>query len=236
MNSIDLLDKLNLPAKLGLEGEDALFSKKTIMDAYLSAASLQFNRQFFSNESIYNNGINDGGFSLNQMCMDLPKAPSVDLFKMLGSDSVTTDNSEEGTDTKIVLDLMKMNDMNSYCNHMMPEVVQDKSQEVSQSQDQIDTESESYTKLETEHKKHSAKKGKAKRGDKSDINSIIQEERRRLCKKLDSCSEDRVVFKRRVKNAKKNQANAENYRGSKYWGVSKNKSKWQVSVYLFECS
>lgn len=53
MNTIDLLDKLNLPSKLGLSDEDALFNKKTIMDAYLSAASLQFSKQFLVGETQY---------------------------------------------------------------------------------------------------------------------------------------------------------------------------------------
>ena len=41
MNSIDLIDKLKLPSLIGLEGEEALMSQKTIMDAYLSAASYE---------------------------------------------------------------------------------------------------------------------------------------------------------------------------------------------------
>jgi hypothetical protein len=229
MNTIDLLDKLNLPSQLGLDGDNALFSKKTIMDAYLSAASLQFNKQFMSGDNLYST---NNGFYDNSMNMDLPKTSSVDLFKMLGADNVSTVNDDDSTDTKIVLDLMKMSDLNQHTDPIMTAdlVISPKVQ--SDSHDLIDTESESYTKLEADHKKVSAKKGKGKKGDKSDINVTINEERRRLLKKLDSCEDDRTVFKRRVKNSKKNQVNAENYRGSRFWGVSKNKSKWQVMITL----
>ena len=224
MNTIDLLDKLNFPTKLGLDGDDALFNKKTIMDAYLSAASLQFNSQLYSGESFTSNSNNEGStYSLNQMCSDLIKPSSVDLFKMLKSDDAFY-NQEQVDDMRIVLDINKPTDV---ANQVMSEVVPYKCQEVSESPEQIETESDSYTKIEAENHK---KKSRGKKGDKSDINIIINEERRRLLKKLDSCEGDRIVFKRRVKNSKKNQANAENYRGSKYWGVSKNKSKWQVSL------
>ena len=70
-----------------------------------------------------------------------------------------------------------------------------------------------------------------KDGKKSDINQLIVDERRRLTKKLDSCEDDRIVFKRRVKNSQKDpKISADTYRGSRYWGVSKNKSKWQVII------
>lgn len=225
MNTIDLLDKLNLPSKLGLAGDEALFNKKTIMDAYLSAASLQFNNQFMTGDNMYMNN----QFYAGQM--DMPKASSVDLFKMLGSDSASTVNNDESTDTKIVLDLMKMGDLSPQADSLSADLVND-SQKHTESQDLIDTESESYTKLENEHKKTTQKKAKGRKGDKADIKFTINEERRRLVEKLDNCDDDRIVFKRRVKTAKKTQANAENYRGSKYWGVSKNKSKWQVMITL----
>ena len=227
MNTIDLLDKLNLPSKLGLAGDEALFNKKTIMDAYLSAASLQFNTQFMAGDNQY---CYDNQFYAGQM--DMPKASSVDLFKMLGSDSASTVNNDESTDTKIVLDLMKMGDLSPQADPMMADLVSDIHKKHSDSQDLIDTESESYTKLENEHKKTTQKKAKGRKGDKADIKFTINEERRRLIEKLENCDDDRIVFKRRVKTAKKTQANAENYRGSKYWGVSKNKSKWQVMITL----
>lgn len=147
---------------------------------------------------------------------------------MYGGDYVSTPNEEDCLDTKIVLDFSDLLKSASDI-PLLQDAQTMKSQEVSQSQDQLDTESESYTKLEMMQKGAS----KAKKSDKSDIGTIIGEERRRLLKKLESCDDDRIVFKRRVKNNKKNQANAENYRGSQYWGVSKNKSKWQVSRFQF---
>jgi hypothetical protein len=96
---------------------------------------------------------------------------------------------------------------------------------------QGETESESYTKHEAEQVAivKSSLKGK-KKIDKDNIGEFIAEERRRLMKKIDTCDFGRIVFKRRVKNSKKDpKISADNYRGSRFWGVSKNKSKWQVS-------
>lgn len=221
MNTIDLLDKLNLPSRLGLKGDEALFSQQTIMDAYLSAASLQFNRQLFGMDSLYSGMPNDRSadsfLSLNQVSADLCKPTGTfDLFKKYGSEVPSFEDSE----TKIAIDLMKLKE------YVLP------SQEVSNTQSE--TELESYTKLESAHIEETTKekkKGKGKKTDKSDVNAFVSEERRRLLKKLESCSSDRTIFKRRVKNSKKDpKISADNYRGSRFWGVSKNKSKWQVSL------
>lgn len=230
MNTIDLLDKLNLPTKIGLDEHDVLLNKKTIMDAYLSAASMQFNRQLYSNDCLFNTGNFElESFSFANMCTDLVKSPSFDLFKMIGS-SGDSFNNDESSDTKIVLDLSQA-DYAPQSYQVMPGLVQDKCQETSQIHDLADTESESFTKLENEHQqKRKIRRTKSKRSDKGDINDLINDERRRLLAKLDSCESDRIVFKRRVKNNKKDlSANADTYRGSKFWGVSKNKSKWQVN-------
>jgi len=228
MNTIDLLDKLNLPKKIGLDYDDALLNQKTIMDAYLSAASLQFHRQLFTNDNMFGWGNYDGGcLSLNQFCSDLAKQSSVDLFRMLGSERVITENKfEDETETKIVLDLKKIAEQNMDL-PTVSNMMQMKCQEVSQSQELADTESESYTKLEIEHNKKAERKGKGKN---SDISKFVNEQRRRLLKKLDSCEDNRIIFKMRLKNSKKDLTkSADNYRGSRYWGVSKNKSKWQVT-------
>lgn len=96
MNTIDLLDKLNLPTKIGLEGEDALFNKKTIMDAYLSAATSHFNRPLFQSNFAFDMSSTerayDSLFTPNQVSADLPKQASFDLFKMMGPDGYC-DNS-----------------------------------------------------------------------------------------------------------------------------------------------
>lgn len=237
MNTIDLLDKLNLPSKIGLEGEDALFNKKTIMDAYLSAASLQFNRQLFGMDSLCTGVVNDRSsdslLTLNHLAGDMPKpSGSFDLFKMYTGDAANSSTEVNFNDTKVVLDLMKIRD------YPLTDMYDNNkgifhSQEASNSQSE--TELESYTKLETDHvdaQKPKKTRGK-KKNDKLDINEFVSDERRRLLKKLESCEEERTIFKRRVKNNKKDpKISADNYRGSRFWGVSKNKSKWQVMITL----
>lgn len=236
MNSIDLLDKLNLPIRIGLVGEEALFNQKTIMDAYLSAASLQLNRQLFGLDSSCNwvgneRSSNESIYSLNKISADLPKmSSSFDLFKMYHAENPAfEENTDDIIETKIVLDIMKIKDYPLTDLH-------DSGRNILQYQDvsnsQNETESESYTKLEQEMHRRDAspqRKGK-KKVDRSDINHLVSEERRRLLKKLQACDNHRLIFKRRVKNSKKDpKISADTYRGSRFWGVSKNKSKWQVS-------
>ena len=70
-----------------------------------------------------------------------------------------------------------------------------------------------------------------KKSEKADIEEFITNQRRRLEKKLEACEGNRMVFRKRVKYSKKSpQTKDEDFRGSSYWGVSKNKSKWQVST------
>lgn len=242
MNSIDLLDKLNLPIRIGLVGNEALFNQKTIMDAYLSAASIQLNKQLFGLDSSctwLGNGRanNENIFSLNQISSDLPKmSSSFDLFKMLDAKSPAFEDNDDIIETKVVLDLMKIKDYPLTDVHDSGRNIL-QYQEVSNSQNE--TESESYTKLEQEmHIRDSSpqRKGK-KKVDRSDINHLVSEERRRLLKKLQACENTRMIFKRRVKNSKKDpKISADTYRGSRFWGVSKNKSKWQVSVSSTTCT
>lgn len=231
MNTIDLLDKLNLPGRIGLEGDDALFSKQVIMDAYLSAASLQFNRQLFGLDStqscLMDGRSHDATQSLNGLSADLPKASAnIDLFKAYTPETRPTTDSFESNDTKVVVDLMKVN-------NPLEDFYESKANifNCQEGSSQGETESESYTKLEAEQEKlnKTSRKGK-KKVDKSNIGEFIAEERRRLMKKLEACDLDRIVYKRRIKNSKKDpKISADNYRGSRFWGVSKNKSKWQVT-------
>jgi hypothetical protein len=80
-----------------------------------------------------------------------------------------------------------------------------------------------------EQAKKTAPKIGRKKSQKANINEIISEERRRLIRKLESSTSERIVFQKRFKNSKKDpKISADNYRGSRFWGVSKNKSKWQV--------
>ena len=66
-----------------------------------------------------------------------------------------------------------------------------------------------------------------------DANAFMREERRKLLLKLDKSTEDKLIFKQRTKKLRKNaKHDDEKYRGSRYWGVSKNKSKWQVMITL----
>lgn len=202
------------------------------MEAYLSAASLQLNRQLFGLDSPQGSiGFEDGTLNLNQLSADLLKpSTSFDLFKMVDVDAMSPSPDFAYTDSRVALDLIKSESLSG--DFYDPRLNIPQCQESSNSLGE--TESESYTKIEQDLPltKKSAKKGK-KKVDKSDINQTIQEERRRLVKKLNSCAMDRIVYNRRVKNNKKDpKISADNYRGSRFWGVSKNKSKWQVMITL----
>lgn len=66
-----------------------------------------------------------------------------------------------------------------------------------------------------------------------DAKAFMKEERRKLMIRLEKSDMDRIVFKKRSKKLRKNaKHNDVNYRGSRFWGVSKNKSKWQVMITL----
>jgi hypothetical protein len=233
MNTIDLLDKLNLPTRIGLEGDEALFNQQVIMDAYLSAASVNTNRQLLGGDGSANASDArsfDGMFNLNSASPEMPKGNmNIDLFKAYGQDTQEAVCDSDLNDTRIVVDLMKLKD------YPLADLYEAKTNilQCQEGSSQGETESESYTKLEAELNRATQKpsrKGK-KKVDKSNISEFVAEERRRLMKKLDSCEMDRTVYKRRVKNNKKDpKVSADNYRGSKYWGVSKNKSKWQVCL------
>jgi len=221
MNTIDLLDKLDFPLKLGLEGENALVSKQTLMDAYLSAASLQFNRQLFgldTNQTLLSD------LNLNRVSAELPVLSSnFDLFKRFTPEIESSINSKDLLDTKVILDLNKFDSM------QMSKSNEPKVNISHEGSSQPDTELDSYTKIEEKATPKPAPRRGKRKVDKTNIGEFIADERRRLMRKLESCEEDRVVFRRRVKNSKKDpKVSAENYRGSRYWGVSKNKSKWQV--------
>lgn len=108
MNSIDLLEKLNLPNRIGLEGDDALFNKQVIMDAYLSAASLQFNRQLFGMDNTKNmldGKSQDTMFTLNSLSAELPRiSANIDLFRAYPQETSELNEDFESNDTKIILD------------------------------------------------------------------------------------------------------------------------------------
>lgn len=54
-----------------------------------------------------------------------------------------------------------------------------------------------------------------------------------IIQKLEQATDDEVVFEKRLKKLRKNAKHGEDcYRGSRFWGVSKNKSKWQVMITL----
>ena len=66
-----------------------------------------------------------------------------------------------------------------------------------------------------------------------DAKAFMREERRKLMIRLEKSEMDRTIFKKRSKKLRKNaKHNDANYRGSRFWGVSKNKSKWQVMITL----
>lgn len=66
-----------------------------------------------------------------------------------------------------------------------------------------------------------------------DSNHFVHDERRKLLNKLEHSTDDRIIFNKRTKKLRKNaKHDDESYRGSRFWGVSKNKSKWQVMITL----
>ena len=68
---------------------------------------------------------------------------------------------------------------------------------------------------------------------KFDAAEFIKEERRKLLVRLEKSEDDRIVFHKRSKKLRKNAKHDDvNYRGSRFWGVSKNKAKWQVMITL----
>jgi len=191
------------------------------MDAYLSAASLQFNRQLFS----LNNPNSLTDLSLNSLSAGLPKlSTSIDLFNSFTTVEESTQKrclNNKGTDINKFEPLPMLK---SSLFKVSPQISQEGSS-------QPDTELDSYTKMEEKvAPKVPGKRGKRKI-DKTNIKEFVADERRRLYRKMENCRGEKVVFNRRVKNSKKDpKISAENYRGSRYWGVSKNKSKWQVSI------
>jgi hypothetical protein len=67
----------------------------------------------------------------------------------------------------------------------------------------------------------------------TDPNEFIKEERRKLQVKLQNSTDDKVIFTKRSKKLRKNaKHDDESYRGSRFWGVSRNKCKYQVMITL----
>lgn len=67
----------------------------------------------------------------------------------------------------------------------------------------------------------------------NDPNEFMKEERRKLLLKLQNSQDDKVIFTKRSKKLRKNaKHDDESYRGSRYWGVSRNKCKYQVMITL----
>ena len=218
MNTIDLLNKLNLPTMIGLENDNAIFNKTIIMDAYLSASSLRFNKQLFGVDSTQTSMMNY--LSINGIGAVMPRLSSnFDLFQRYTPEIDASISQAGFADTRILVDFGKSIE------------VKDTPKLWKEGSSQIETELDSYTKIEEKAEpKKSTRRGKRKI-DKTNIAEFVADERRRLLKKIENTDNDRIVFKKRVKNSQKNpKISAENYRGSRYWGVSKNKSKWQVSI------
>ena len=62
------------------------------------------------------------------------------------------------------------------------------------------------------------------KSEKANIGEFIENQRRRLLKKLEACKDTKIIFKKRIKYSKKDpKISEENFRGSSFWGVSKNK-------------
>lgn len=83
--------------------------------------------------------------------------------------------------------------------------------------------------------KHSKDTKNMKEKREFDAANFMKEERKKLLQLVNSnkTTDNHIIFQKRLKKLRKNaQHGAESYRGSRYWGVSKNKSKWQVMITL----
>jgi hypothetical protein len=229
MNTIDLLDKLNFASIIGLQGDQALQSQKIIMDAYLSAVSAQPCKKTFGQDTAITIGVN-AEVSLNQLSADIVKPNmSFNLFNVFKDDLLPAETIQHTQSNQVML---AANNSRSSLDQLYQNNKISTEAERSNS-DHVDTESDSYTKHEMEQAKKTAPKIGRKKSQKANINEIISEERRRLIRKLESSTSERIVFQKRFKNSKKDpKISADNYRGSRFWGVSKNKSKWQVMITL----
>ena len=151
---------------------------------------------------------------------------------MFGEDISPVSEELPSGETKFVVDLYKLQESSldtasegDHRVHSFGRAVAEK----------VETESDICSKEASERPRKARKSAASakKKSAKGNVNEFIAEERRRLIKKLNSCDGDRVVFQKRVKSSQKDpKVTADNYRGSKFWGVSKNKSKWQVMITL----
>ena len=150
MNTFDLLDKLNLPVKIGLEGDEAMLNRMTIMDAYLSAAALQSNRGSSVNSYSWSYNDRTPDFLFSQPQQDFGGISQFDLFKLIGADGKPVDQ-EDSNDTRISLDLSKFKDLWQIESDDRKQRI-GKSQDDSKGHDQVDTESDSYNRFEIDLK------------------------------------------------------------------------------------
>ena len=226
MNSIILLEKLYSPTNLGLENEITLLNQQTIMDAYLSAASVETNRQILGIDSMpgyVNKCANDLFQDLDKLVLP-ENFEKFDLFKKFTPEIDAQISIKKPCESNFQIHFnkeisvsMEKNTQQKTVTSVAPETTIHE-----------ETELDSYTKIEP--KQIQIKETGKERIDKNNIGKFMKNERRRLLCKIKNCRDERIVFRKRTKHSKKNpNVSLENYRGSKYWGVSKNKSKWQVS-------
>ena len=106
MNTIDLLNKLNLPSIIGLENDNSIFNKTIIMDAYLSASSLRFNKQLFGVDSTQTSMMNY--LSINGIGAVMPRLSSnFDLFQRYTPEIDASISQAGFADTRILVDFGK---------------------------------------------------------------------------------------------------------------------------------
>jgi len=225
MSSLTLSAKLQLPFKLGMQQNQCAYLEQILMDSFISGATMDKSMEYAGVSSYPQTGasLNEVSRSLNSW--DLITKLNKKEEKDSASSQIYMDSMNYGFQP--ITDQLSTDFVSYEQNVQNLQPIQIKLDTL---KDEISTEQSLDNSTTTKHSKEikTPKKGKD-----SDAVSFMQEERRKLIQKINKSSDDQAIFQKRVKKLRKNaQHGAESYRGSRYWGVSKNKSKWQVMITL----
>ncbi|CAI2374765.1 unnamed protein product [Moneuplotes crassus] len=219
MNCQSLLEKLSHPLSLGLETERASSLQEIVLGAYLSASKMEITDKI----QVSSLGLFCPPFTCEVRKESNTQDPKTSDAKgaCIEDKAQTQQLSQMEFDSeRLVLDLNCSSD---------PSAPKDSLKE----SEIIDLTSTRTVDLVPKSPLKPRRTKKKFRVDRNNIEEFTANERRRLMKKLQSCSQEKLIFQKRIKKVKKDpKISEEDYRGSKYWGVSKNKARWQVMITL----